>query len=139
MKKAALLTALSFFMMTAVVTTANAQDGVRQKVDMKSSAVTSRGANPNVKGDKPTTDVKSTKGASRGSGYYNCYLYLHNYTGYTIDVYIDGYYETTIGAYDDATVVTGNGFTTIYGLSAGKTMEWSGSGNCQSWYDFSFY
>ncbi len=138
MKKAALLTVMSL-LLTTIVFNANAQDGLRKKVEMKSTKVASRGSNPNIKGDKPTTDEVSKKGTSRGSGYYNCYMYLHNYTGYTIDVYIDGYYETTIGAYGDATVVTGNGWTSIYGISAGRTMEWSGTGDCQSWYDFSFY
>lgn len=135
MKKTIAVTCLLLFL-GAALNTVSAQDA-RKRVDMKAENVSSRGANPEVKSDRPTTDATSSK--SRGSGSGTCYVYLHNYTAYTIDIYIDGYYEGTLGAYADNYVPTGTGYTTMYGLSVGKTKEWKFSGaNCNSSYDYYF-
>lgn len=114
-----------------------AQGDERKKIELKSADVTTRGANPNIKEDRPTTDdVKS----SRGSGSGTCYVYLHNYTGYSIDIYVDGYWEGTLGKYDDAWVTTGSGYTSLYGVSVGRTKEWKFSGAyCYGSYDYYFY
>src|SRR5206468_12358220 len=136
MKKIALLTVCMLFF-AAVFNQVDAQS--RKQVELKSTARTATGANTNIKKDKPTTDEPVKGKNSRGSGPWLCYVYLHNYTGYTVDIYLDGSYEGTLGAYADNYVSTGNGWTSVYGISAGKTKEWSGSGDCESTYDFNFY
>lgn len=99
-------------------------------------------SNPNIKGGMPTDDnIKKDEkkiGAKAGTGYNNCYVYVTNYTAYTINVYVDGYYVGTMGPYGSLNAVTGTGYTTCYGISAGGTTEWSTSGDCSYDYTFKF-
>lgn len=135
MKKTVLIALVALFV-TALSFNANAQGGGRNKVELKGQDVTTRGANPEVKADRPTSDAA----APRGSGSETCYVYLHNYTSYSIDIYVDGYWEGTLGAYDDAYVSTGSGYTTMYGWSVGRTREWKFSGaSCYGSRDYYFY
>lgn len=132
-----LLFAATTLVFAAMTLTTNAQKEARKRIDLKATEVTSRGANPNIKGDRPTTDAPA---ASRGNGSYTCWVYLHNYTAYSIDIYVDGYWEGTLGAWADSYVSTGSGYTTMYGLSVGKTREWNFSGaDCYGSYDYYFY
>ncbi len=136
MKKTVLLT-IATLLFATIAFNANAQDGARKRVDLKSESVTSRGANPEVKADRPSSDAPA---ASRGNGAGTCYIYLHNYSAYSIDIYVDGYWEGTLGAYADSYVPTGTGYTTLYGWSVGRTKEWKFSGaSCSSSYDYYFY
>lgn len=103
-------------------------------VDVKSTAaVKTRGANPKIKVDAPTSDDKpvvKTRGAA-------CSVKFDNYTGLYIKVYVDGYYKGTLDAYGSGTVTVGSGYTTIYCVSAGGTREWNASGNCDGGYTYS--
>jgi succinyl-CoA synthetase beta subunit len=68
----------------------------QKKVDVKSTvAVKTRGANPNIKMDAPTTDAKPVAKA-RGAA---CTVKFDNYTGLYIKVYVDGYYKGTLDAW----------------------------------------
>jgi len=137
MKKTFLVAAMALLMSTVTYNTYAQGGGARERVDLKAQDVKSRGANPEIKSDRPTTDQA---GASRGSGSGTCYVYLHNYTSYSIDIYVDGYWEGTLAAYGDAYVPTGTGYTTMYGASVGRTKEWKFSGaSCNSSYDYYFY
>jgi hypothetical protein len=102
----------------------------QKKVEVKSTAaVKSRGANPKIKGDAPTTDVAVAK--SRGAA---CVVKFDNYTGLYVKVYVDGYYKGTVSPWSDGTVSVGDGYTTIYCVSAGGTREWNASGDCRTSY-----
>ncbi len=92
-----------------------------------------RGANPNIKGEAPTTDTKVAK--SRGT----CSIYFSNYTGFYVKVYVDGYYKGTMSPYGYMSVYVGDGYTTYYCITAGGTYEWSGDGDCRSAYSVSLY
>src|SRR5690606_24246472 len=87
-----------FFALMSI--TVNAQNAPKKSIDLKATEISpTRGANPNIIADRVNSDEAP---ASRGSGAYTCWVYLHNYTNYKIDIYIDGYYEGTLGAYADA-------------------------------------
>lgn len=84
----------------------------------------SRGANPNIKTDAPTTDVPVAK--QRG----NCSIYFDNFTPYIVKVYVDGNYKGTVDAWGGGWVTVGNGYTTVYCVTAGGTYEWTAKGEC---------
>ena len=96
----------------------------------------SRGANSNIKSQAPTTD--NAEPQARGAG--TCKIFFTNYTGYYINLYVDGYYRGQLAPYSSGTVFVANGYTTIYGLSAGGTIEWpTQAGNCRGYYTYGFY
>ncbi|TKC09854.1 hypothetical protein FA048_06470 [Pedobacter polaris] len=106
----------------------------QKKVDVKSTAaVKTRGANPNIKMDAPTSDAKPVAKA-RGAA---CTVKFDNYTGLYIKVYVDGYYKGTLDAWGAGTVTVAGGYTKIYCVSAGGTREWNASGNCEGGYTYS--
>ncbi len=139
MKKALLFSAFLFF---AGYLTVSAQSE-RKDIDLKSKPVAiPAGTNPKIKVGKPTTDdvTKESRPKPGGYGTGTCRVELSNYTSYCIDVYIDGYWEGSLGAYDDAYITTGSGYTTIYGISCGGSVEWDYTGaNCYGSYSFGFY
>lgn len=102
-------------------------------VEVKSTAaVKTRGANPKIKVDAPTSDAKPVT-KSRGA---DCKVKFDNYTGLYIKVYVDGYYKGTLDAWGAGTVTVGSGYTTIYCVSVGGTREWNASGNCEGNYTY---
>ncbi|RZL35965.1 MAG: hypothetical protein EOO96_07955 [Pedobacter sp.] len=106
----------------------------QKKVDVKSTAVAkSRGANPNIKVDAPTSDAKPVV-KSRGT---TCSVKFDNFTGLYIKVYVDGYYKGTLDAWGAGTVTVASGYTTIYAVSVGGTREWKASGECSTSYVYS--
>ena len=119
---------------------------IRPKKEKKELDVASKtverdgGTNPNIKSDIPTKDnVKQEKIGSRaGAGKDNCYVEVVNTTDYTIHVYLDGYFAGTVGPRGSLNSVTGTGYTTCYGISAGGSSEWSTNGDCSYDYTFKF-
>lgn len=98
-----------------------------------STVVANRGVNPNIKSGAPTTDVAESK--SRGT----CSIYFSNYTGYYVNIYVDGYYRGQLSPWGGGTVNVGDGYTSIYCITAGQTLEWSDAGNCYGSYTFRLY
>lgn len=90
-----------------------------------------RGQDPKIKSNAPTEDQKQAK--SRGA--YTCTIYFDNYTGYYINVYVDGDYMGTTAPYGSLTVYATN-YTTIYCVTTGGTRYWEDSGDCQGYYHF---
>ncbi len=93
----------------------------------------SRGENPNIKQGRPTTDTPAAKpDKSRGDV---CIIGFDNYTGYYVDVYVDGVYRGTLDPWENENTVTlYSGYKTIYCVTTGGTYEWSDSGNCDGYY-----
>ena len=120
-------------MLLAFSTTASAQKKITVKLTSQ-QVEASRGSNPNIKTTAPTTDNPQSK--SRGT----CYIDFTNYTGYYINVYVDGNYMLQLWPYGKGTVYGVDGYTTIYGISAGGTVEWpTKGGNCSGYYTYGFY
>jgi hypothetical protein len=120
-------------MLLAFSSTTYAQKKVAKTVTAKTVSA-SRGVNPNIKSDAPTTDV--AEGKARGAA---CSIYFSNYTGYYVNIYVDGYYRGQLSPWGGGTVVVADGYTSIYCITAGKTLEWSDAGNCVGQYTFKLY
>jgi len=132
MKKSILGILAAGFMLLAFSSATYAQKKVTRTV--KATAVeANRGDNPNIKSSAPTTDVAESQ--SRGA----CSVYFSNYTGYYVNIYVDGYYRGQLSPWGGGTVVVGDGYTSIYCITAGKTLEWSDAGNCYGSYTFRLY
>lgn len=133
MKKTILGIFVAGCMLLAFSSTTYAQKPVTVKVQSQ-KVVANRGTNPNIKSSAPTTDNPASK--SRG----NCKILFTNYTGYYINIYVDGYYQGQLAPYASGTVLVGSGYTSIYGISAGGTMEWpTQAGNCSGLYTYGFW
>ena len=74
----------------------------------------------NVEG-KPAAEDKS-RGDVYGSSY--CDVTIDNWTGYSIDIYIDGSYRGTIAPYDKRVTWAIPGTTKLYAESTGTTYYW---------------
>jgi hypothetical protein len=122
MKKFVLL-ALVCILSIGITQSVSAQNA--KKVTVKGvKAAKHAGADPNIKQDRPSTDVVKEK--SRG----NCSVDFYNHTGYTINVYMDGVFWGTLAPYASGNVTDGSGYTKIYCVTVGGTYSWSASGNC---------
>jgi hypothetical protein len=131
MKKIIFLALLAF--LTAQV--GFGQTGIAQKKQIIKEVTgvkveKARGENPNIKTGVPTIDKPVEK--QRGS----CSIYFDNYTGYVINVYVDGYFKGTVDAFGGGWVNVGSGYTTIYCITVGGTYEWKDAGNCEGEYRF---
>jgi len=62
-----------------------------------------RGGNPNIKEAKPVDDKvvseKPTPAPRSATDY--CKVIIDNWTGYTVDIYVDGYYEGSCAAWSE--------------------------------------
>ncbi|MBC7873753.1 MAG: hypothetical protein H7Y01_07155 [Ferruginibacter sp.] len=106
-----------------------------EKTVMAKPVDANRGANLNIKSEAPVTDVSETQ--ARGGA--SCSIYFSNYTGYYVNIYVDGYYRGQLAPWGGGTVVVGDGYTSIYCITAGRTLEWSEAGNCFGSYTFKLY
>ena len=89
-----------------------------------------------VKGDSqsdlsvPSGDeVREKKKKSRGY----CYLYLDNYTGYYVDIWVEGQYQGRLSPYATSVrfdVWTPGNYTKWYARTAGGTYSWSNDSYC---------
>ncbi len=108
--------------------------GPAKKIDVAKNPVTkTRGANPKIKTDVPTTDKETPKPSqTRGS----CTIAFSNNTGYYVKVYVDGNYKGTLAPYESGSVTVYSGYTTIYCITTGGTYDWSAAGNCDGTYTY---
>ena len=134
MKKQLLLLVCLLLTLTTV-SLAQAQKKATKKVTVEGKAATrSRGDNPNIKMDEPTTDNPVPQPAkSRGA---TCAIHFDNRTGLYIRLFVDGNYKGTMEPWGDRYVAVGDGYTTIYCVSTGGSREWNASGDCQQAYDY---
>lgn len=136
MKKSILGILAAGFFILAFSTSSYAQKPKAISKTVKSATVSaSRGANPNIKSEAPSSDAPVAQSRSANL----CSIYFTNYTGYYINIYVDGYYKGQLSPWGGGTVVVGDGYTTIYCITAGKTLEWRDSGNCLGSYTYRLY
>ena len=134
MKKLVLGMMASCFILLSMSTTTYAQKKVSRTLKAK-TVETSRGVNSNIKSDAPKSDTPVAQ--ARGGA--SCNIYFSNYTGYYVNIYVDGYYKGQLAPWGGGTVVVGDGYTSIYCITAGRTLEWSDAGNCFGSYTFRLY
>jgi hypothetical protein len=123
---------LTFVIAIFAIAVTNAQPKKDMAVAKKKVDAT-RGANPNIKSEAPSTDVEAPKPSkTRGS----CTVQFNNNTGYYVKVYVDGTYKGTLSPYEAGTVTVYSGYTTIYCITTGGTYDWTASGNCEGTYTY---
>jgi hypothetical protein len=126
MKKNLLVFAFLFAFLMAGALSVNAQSA---KVVLKEE-VSARGDNPDLK-DKEICNMPDVERpdptATRGS---YCKLTFDNYTGYYVNVWVDGDFRGTLDPYGTSYVKVGSGWTSWYCETTGGTYFWKDSGNC---------
>lgn len=117
--------------------TSFAQQKSTKVVNIKATKVEkSRGENPNIKKDFVcnTTDVAVAKPAkSRGD---ICSIKVDNWTGFYVKVFVDGDFYGWVSPWDDGSVSVYSGYTTVYCITAGGSLEWKGAGSCDGEYEY---
>ena len=129
MKKLTFIFALAAIFIAGTITTSVAQTTKQKKTVTMTAKEKKAGekiidvTNPkpvNVQG-KPAAENK-TKGDVYGANY--CDITIDNWTGYSIDVYIDGSYKGTIAPYDKRVTWAIPGTVKLYGEASGTTLYW---------------
>jgi hypothetical protein len=132
-----IILSIIFFFAATILSTNYAQE--KKSVDVKAKKVeTSRGENPNIKFSVPKTDDNPEAKPEKERGAY-CGIDFKNYTGYYIDIYVNGYYKGTLGPWADGSVTVYSGYTTIYCITTGGTLEWSDAGGCDYYFTYKLY
>ena len=133
MRKLLLITVLFF----GLSFSAFAQQKTTKIVAIKATKVEkSRGENPNIKKDFTcnAADVAVPKPAkSRGD---LCSIKVDNWTGFYVKVFVDGDFYGWVSPWEDGSVTVYSGYTTVYCITAGGTLEWSGAGSCDGEYEY---
>ena len=102
----------------------NAQDAEKKDIESKAAKVEkSRGEDPNIKTDRPADDTPVPKPDESTRGGY-CKVVVDNWSGYAVDIYVDGEYAGTVGAWGDGYTWAIEGKTKLYGRSTGGTLTW---------------
>jgi hypothetical protein len=138
MKKLVIIALVAFLGAMIAPTALMAQ---KQKIVVTETGVKyekSRGTDENVKTTRPTDDTPAApKEKTRGEV---CYVYIDNYTGYAIDIYVDGDWMGTVAAYGSGYTYAIPGETKLYGKSTGGTMVWGPHVfTCSDYYTWSLY
>ena len=96
----------------------------------------SRGTNPNIKKDFNCNapDVAVAKPAKSRGDY--CGINIDNWTGYYVKVYVDGDFYGWVSPWEEGKVTVYAGYTSVYCITAGGSLEWKASGNCESDYEY---
>jgi len=127
-----------FVVLFALSISINAQQKEKKIVDLTATKMKkSRGdKDPNIIQDfvfnAPDIAVPKPE-KSRGS---TCTVNTVNKTGYTVYVYIDGYYKGYVNPWSQGAVTVGSGYTTVYVKTSGGTYYWKDKGNCDFYYNF---
>ena len=129
------------FMASPQKSVAQNYDG-KTVVDIEHSNVdysNTRSTNPNIKINAPDNDknplpASSKKNSKKTNNAKECEIIFDNYTGYFIEVYIDGIYRGTVGEWGTLYVTVKGGYTKVYAITTGGTKEWKADGNCDGNY-----
>ena len=95
----------------------------------KKVAVYAKEGAGDAKGELPSGDEPRQKSKKRGS----CYLYLDNFTGYYVDVWVEDQYQGRLSPYATSVrfdVWTPGNWTKWYAKTAGGTYYWSNNSYC---------
>lgn len=117
---------MAIFMGVALITN-QLQAQEKKVVETKGMAIdVSRGADPNIIEPKPVNDnvVKEKPAKEDAARTDYCKVIIDNWTGYTVDVYVDGYYEGSCAAWEEGYTYTVSGKTKLYAVSVGGTVSW---------------
>ncbi len=109
------------------------QKGDIEVIVKSEKVVKNNGVNLNIQQYRPETDMEVPKPEKPRKE--ACNIGFDNNTGYTVDVYIDGQYEITMPPWESERMVyLYTDYSKIYCITAGQTLEWKASGNCNELY-----
>lgn len=95
----------------------------------KKVAVYAKPGSGDGKGSAPSSDEVRPKKKTRGT----CYLYLDNFTGYYVDVWVEDQYQGRLSPYATSVrfdVWTPGNWTKWYAKTAGGTYYWENNSYC---------
>jgi len=95
----------------------------------------SRGENPNIEFQVPKNDDNPVPKPEKERGAY-CGIDFENWTGYYVEIYVNGYYKGTLGPWETGSVTVYAGYTTIYCITSGGTLEWYNDGSCDYYFAY---
>ena len=138
--KKLLMICLSVLFVTAATNTFAQKNSVVKAPTMMKVDKSRGGENPNIVSPRPTTDNPDTnppksRGGDASRGPY-CDIKFENWTGYYIDIYVDGYYEGTVSPWQDMWVYNYSGYKSIYCETTGGSYYWTDNGDCDGEYTF---
>lgn len=141
MKKSLFSLSLVVFIMVFISMTSNAQKMEFQSgITLKAKKVekTRGGENPNITQRDPMKDIAipapKTKGGT-DAGDCGCEITFDDYTGLNVEVYYNGEYRATVGAWQKAQITTNSGEQKIYLVTTGGIYEWQvDTGTCKGKY-----
>lgn len=125
MKKITLMLVVVFaaFLFSSV----NAQEKETKVVEVSKAKVeASRGTSPHITTPKPVNDevvVPKPAESDKARADY-CKVIVDNWSGYAIDIYVDGDYSGTVAAWSDGYTWAISGRTKLYAQSTGGSMYW---------------
>jgi hypothetical protein len=124
MKKLVLIALVAFLGSIMVPSALMAQAKEKKVVETKAMVVEkTRGANPEIKGAKPTDDTPAEKVTNRGANDL-CYITIDNWCRFAVDIYIDYNYKGTVAGYGTLVTYAIPGRTRLYAESVGGTRHW---------------
>ena len=135
--KTNLLLAVIFVAATGFnIPNAFAQHKEENKVVVKAQrAEANRVENLNIERYRPETDIEVPRPEKPREE--ACTLGFDNNTGFIVDIYIDGNYEITMPPWEfERMVYLYSDYSVIYCLTAGQTLEWKTTGNCDAYHHY---
>jgi hypothetical protein len=133
MKRSILLSVLMIVFAFATINSASAQE---VKNLFKDKVKVARGTNPDLK-DKAACEMpdveKPNPTQTRGSW---CTIQFDNWTGYYINIWVDGYYQGQLAPWSEGYVDVIAGWTKVYCETSGGTYYWSSEGSCSGTHYF---
>jgi len=130
---------LGLFLVFGPVFIANSFSQEKKSVEINGTQVEkARGENPNIISGVPTDDESPMPEPEKERGSL-CMIDFNNYTGYYVEIYVNGYYMGTVAPWGYYPVDAYAGYTTIYCITSGGTFEWSAAGNCDYYFNYDLY
>ncbi|MBU0488899.1 MAG: hypothetical protein KKA07_07445 [Bacteroidetes bacterium] len=128
MKKTALILLAVFFCSIGFNSVSYGQDSDKDVVVIKSKdVVKTRNASSNIKVKAPTEDANpiaapSIKGGTASES--ECTLVFDNFTGFFVEIYVDGVYKGTVGAWGALTIYNSETYKKVYCITTGGSKDW---------------
>jgi hypothetical protein len=128
MKKITMYSLIVVAMVTISSLSIHAQEADRSVISIKSKDVEkTRGGNPNIKVQVPKIDEKPLPAILPDvAGSFT--VRFENATGFFVEVYLDGVYSGTVGAWGKLVVPADKAFDKVYCITTGGSRDWYAKG-----------
>lgn len=112
------------------VSNINAQDKDKTIKEIKSKdVIKTRNYNPHIqvlvpKSDDDPTPAPNKKGGENDDAAIEYEVIIDNFTGFYVEVYIDGVYKGTIGDWGTLNISVNEAYKKVYCITTGGTKDW---------------